>query len=160
MTRRNQGVLIALGIAVLCGVVILGSRVNNNHAGKVGATETSGSPATTIAVGSCVTERGVLGGTKCNLSPDQVAKIAEIPIAASATNFTATYEGFQDWNLHASFLLPLDQAGVYTSLTNYPGATVDGPETEGLQGDPGEYRGLKLETIDGLLKVSVSVFTS
>jgi hypothetical protein len=159
MTRRNQGVLIALGIAVLCGVVILGSRVNNNDAGKVGATETSGSPATTIAVGSCVTERGVLGGTKCNLSSDQVAKIAEIPIATSATNFTATYEGFQEWLLRASFTVPLDQASVYTSLPNYPGATVDGPGTNGTGGHPSEYRNLKLATVDGLLNVSISVST-
>jgi hypothetical protein len=90
----------------------------------------------------------------------QVAKLADIPIPSSATDFASTYQGFQEWRLQASFLLPLDQASVYTSLPNYPGVTVDGPEAEGLQGDPGEYRGLKLETIDGLLKVSVSVFTT
>jgi hypothetical protein len=160
MTRRNQGALIALGIAVLCGVVILGWRVGNNDAAKVGAPEIGGSTATTISVGTCATERGILGGTTCNPSRDQVAKIAEIPIASSVTNFTATYEGFQEWRLRASFTVPLDQASVYTSLPNYPGATVDGPGTNGTGGHPSEYRNLKLATVDGLLQVSISVFTT
>jgi hypothetical protein len=160
MTKRNQGVLIALGFAVLCGVVILGWRVSNNDAGKVSAPKTSRSPATTISVGTCATERGVLGNTTCNPSRDQVARSADIPIGASATNFIATYESFQDWILEASFTVPLDQASVYTSLPNYPGATVDGPETDGTGGDAGEYRRLKLATVDGLLQVAISVFTT
>jgi hypothetical protein len=160
MTKRNQGVLIALGFAVLCGVVILGWRVSNNDAGKVGAPKTNRSPATTISIGTCATERGVLGNTTCNPSRDQVAKSADIPIPASATKFTATYEGFQDWNLEASFLVPFDQASVYTSLPNYPGATVDGPETDGTGGGAGENRRLRLATVDGLLKVSILVFTT
>ena len=158
MTKKSPGVLIALGIAVLCGVVVLGFRVSGNHETTL---DGSGTPsATTSAVGTCVTDRGPIGSTRCNLSPDQVAKAADIPIAASPKNFIATYEGFQDWILEASFTVPLDQASVYTSLPNYPGAKVDGPETDGTGGEAGEYRRLKLEAVDGLLKVSISVFTT
>jgi hypothetical protein len=161
MINKGRGIGLALGLMVLVGVVLLGLRGSGNDSGKVEPGHGTGSPVTpTIAIGTCATERGVLGSTTCNLSMAQVAKFADLPIAASAKDFTATYEGFQDWNLRASFLLPLDQASVYTALPNYPGATVDGPETEGLRGDAGEYRRLKLETVDGLLKVSVSVFTT
>jgi hypothetical protein len=160
MAQKPKGILIAFGVVVLGGVVFLGLQGMSNDADNADAAQRNGRSATTIAVGTCSTERGILGGTTCNPSPDQVAKSADIPIPASATKFTATYEGFQDWNLEASFLVPLDQASVYTSLPNYPGATVDGPETDGTGSGAGEYRRLQLATVEGLLKVSILVFTT
>jgi hypothetical protein len=161
MIHKGRGIGLTFGFLVLIVAVFWGLRSSGNGAGKVGATQGTGTPvATTIAVGTCRTERGILGSTKCNPSPDQVAKSADIPIPASATNFAAIYEGFQDWHLEASFLVPLDQASVYQSLPNYPGAAVDGPETDGTGGGVGEYRRLKLTTVDGVLKVAISVFTT
>jgi hypothetical protein len=160
MTKKSRGVLIALGIGVLCGLVVLGLQASGSDEDKVGAPETNGKPMTTVGVGTCANERGILGGTTCNPSRDQVAKAADIPIAALPKNFIATYEGFQDWILEASFTVPLDQASVYTSLPNYPGATVDGPETDGTGGEASESRRMKLEAVDGLLKVSITVFTT
>ena len=57
---------------------------------------------------------------------------SDVPILPSATEFIATYEGFQDWNMQASFRIPLDEASEYTSLPNYPGAEVTGQQSKVL----------------------------
>jgi hypothetical protein len=164
MARRSRDILIALGIVVLGGAVaialLLGIRGSNSDSDSAVVAQVNGRSTTTLAVGTCKTERGFLGDTTCNPAPEQVAKAADIPIPASATNFTATFESFQDWNLEARFFVPLDQASVYTSLPNYPGATVDGPSVDGTGGGAGEYRKLTLATVDGMLEVSISVFTT
>jgi hypothetical protein len=155
--------LIALGVVVLGGAVAVALFFGLRGSGTdtdISTAQGNGRGSTTLAVGACKTERGFLGDTTCNPAPEQVATAADIPIPPSATNFTATYESFQDWNLQASFLVPLDKASVYTSLPNYPGATVDGPSVDGTGGGAGEYRKLTLATVDGMLEVSVSVFTT
>ncbi len=119
-----------------------------------------GGASSALKPGTCKTERGLLGATTCTPTREQVTATSDVPIVASATEFIATYEGFQDWNMQASFRVPLDEAREYTSLPNYPGAKVDGPAIEGIGAAAGQYRSLKLVTVDGMLQVHISVSTT
>jgi hypothetical protein len=163
MQRTSRNILLSVGLALLvsAGSIAFLSvlRTSNDEDARPNGPTRSRTP-TTLLLGTCKTARGLFGDTSCNPTPAQVTAASGVPVPASATEFSATYESFQDWILESSFRVSLDLASVYTSLPAYPGIAVDGPEIEGTSGGLGEYRKLKLVTVDGMLQVTITVFTT
>jgi hypothetical protein len=115
--------------------------------------------APSIGSGNCSTERGPLPDTTCAPTPAQVAAATGIPVPPNPTNFTSTYEQFQDWHLAASF--EVVDPKPYLSIAEFPGVTIGGGAVQAPQATDGSYRSLQLTAQpNGTVLVQITAFTT
>lgn len=113
-------------------------------------------------------------GVECDrLSPDVIGEVAEMTLPPGTTVESSRYDQFQDWRLHAVFVVPADGVGVWEeSLTRYPepadqGCTeLEGRGTDrlcasgGSVEDPPWREYTRVTQPDGSVVVEVEVFTT
>ncbi len=110
-------------------------------------------------VGNCNNQD--LRAGPCSPTPQEVTAESGVPIPATATAFSSTYEGFTDWIITATFTVPISELTRYVSLPNFPGVAVGGPEVKGINDSPiGPFRSLQLRLVNGRLEALVVVFTT
>jgi hypothetical protein len=151
LTKRNQKMIVIGVSAIMLALVVV--PLSLSLSGK------KTKPAA-VKAGPCKTDRGVLGSTTCKPTKEQVAAASGVPVPPSATNFTATYEQFQDWRLESTFRVPLENASQYTALPKYPGLKVGAGPKFYRDEVNGQNHELALAEVDGQLEVRVTVFTT